>query len=63
MGPSLPNWQRVTPLHYIAAGGGIDKAKLFLEFGADANAIDEEYRTRRSAGQREPDKSNSFGLR
>ena len=45
MDPSLPNWQRVTPLHYIAAGGGIDKAKLFLEFGADAHAIDEEYRT------------------
>lgn len=45
MDPSLPNWQRVTPLHYLAAAGDIDKAKLFLEFGADANAVDEEYRT------------------
>ena len=45
MDPSLPNWQRVTPLHDLAAHGNIDKAKLFLEFGADANAVDEEYRT------------------
>ena len=45
MDPSLPNWQRVTPLHNLAAHGDIDKAKLFLEFGADANAVDEEYRT------------------
>lgn len=45
MDPSLPNWQRVTPLHYLAAAGDIDKAKLFLEYGADANAVDEEYRT------------------
>ncbi len=45
MDPSLPNWQRVTPLHYLAAAGDIEKAKLFLEYGADANAVDEEYRT------------------
>ena len=45
MDPSLPNWQRVTPLHTIAASGDIDKARLFLEFGANANAIDEEYGT------------------
>ena len=45
MDPSLPNWQRVTPLHYMAAHGDIETAKLFLEFGADPNAIDEEYRS------------------
>ena len=45
MDPSLPNWQRVTPLHDVAAKGDIDTAKLFLEFGADPNAVDEEYRT------------------
>ncbi len=45
MAASLPNWQRVTPLHYMAAKGDIECAKLFLEFGADPNAVDEEYRT------------------
>lgn len=45
MDPNLPNWQRVTPLHDMAARGNVDAAKLFLEFGADPNAIDEEYRT------------------
>ena len=45
MDPSLPNWQRVTPLHYLAASGNVAGAKLFLEYGADAGAVDEEYRT------------------
>ena len=45
MDPNLPNWQRVTPLHYMAAHDNVDAAKLFLEFGADPNAIDEEYRS------------------
>ncbi len=45
MDPNLPNWQQVRPLHFIAEKGEIDKARLFLRYGADANAIDEEYRT------------------
>ena len=45
MDPDLPNWQQVRPLHHMAARGEIDKAELFLEFGADPGAIDEEYRT------------------
>ena len=45
MDPNLPNWQQVRPLHHMAARGEIDKAELFLEFGADPDAIDEEYRS------------------
>ena len=45
MDPDLPNWQRVRPLHHLAQHGAIDKARLFLEYGADANAVDEEYRS------------------
>ena len=45
MDPNLPNWQQVRPLHHTAARGEIDKAELFLEFGADPDAIDEEYRS------------------
>jgi ankyrin repeat protein len=45
MDPDLPNWQQVRPLHHTAARGEIDKAELFLEFGADPVAIDEEYRS------------------
>ena len=45
MDPDLPNWQQIRPLHHLAARGEIDKAKLFLEFGANPGAIDEEYRS------------------
>ena len=45
MDPDLPNWQQIRPLHHLAARGEIDKAKLFLEFGANSGAIDEEYRS------------------
>ncbi len=53
MNPNLPNWQRVTPLHDICSRGGRGKPDsnrhelldLFLEFGADINAMDEEYRS------------------
>lgn len=45
MDPNLPNWQRVRPLHFIAEKGDIDTARLFLSYGADANTIEEEYRT------------------
>ena len=45
MDANLPSWQRITPLHYCAFKNDIDGAKLFLEFGADVNAVDEEFRT------------------
>ena len=53
MNPNLPNWQRVTPLHDICSRGGRGQPDpirhelldLFLEFGADINALDEEYRS------------------
>ncbi len=53
MNPNLPNWQRVTPLHDICSRGGRGRPDpnrhelldLFLEFGADTNAMDEEYRS------------------
>ena len=53
MDPNLPNWQRVTPLHDICSRGGRGRPDanrhelldLFLEFGADINALDEEYRS------------------
>lgn len=53
MDPNLPNWQRMTPLHHIAGRTWHNKTKeawtdlvdLFLEFGANINAIDEEFRS------------------
>ena len=45
MDPNLPNWQQVRPLHYIAASGNTAAAKLFLQFGADPFAREEEYRS------------------
>ena len=57
MDPNLPDWQHVTPLHNICTQDEycrFHKKKekewfalvdLFLEFGADINAIDEEYRS------------------
>ena len=45
MDPGLPNWQRIGPLHHIAARGDIGSAELFLEFGAELDAVDEEFRS------------------
>ena len=45
MSPDLPNWQQVRPLHHVAAAGNIEAAKLFLSYGANPLAIDEEYRS------------------
>lgn len=45
MDPNLPNWQRVTPMHHMAAQGNIPAAKLFLNYGADPLLVDAEYRT------------------
>ena len=43
MDANLPNWQQVTPLHHMASRGEVEAAQLFLAFGADHGAIDEEY--------------------
>ncbi len=45
MDPNHMNWHRFTLLHHMAAMGELGKAKLLLEFGADIDAIDEEYRS------------------
>ena len=45
MDPNLPNWQSIRPLHHLGRRGDILGAKLFLEYGADPNAVDEEYGT------------------
>ena len=53
MDPNLPDWQRATPLHNICNRDGrsrpdpnrLQLVDLFLEFGADLNPIDEEYRS------------------
>ena len=45
MDPDLPNWQQLRPLHHIAGRGDIKSAELFLEFGADLDAVDEEFRS------------------
>ena len=45
MNPNTKSWQRVTLLHDMAQKGSIDKAKLLLEYGADLNSLDEEYKS------------------
>ncbi|MDE0026979.1 MAG: ankyrin repeat domain-containing protein [Spirochaetaceae bacterium] len=45
MDPDLPNWQQIRPLHHQAGSGNVDAARLFLEFGADPDAVDEEFRS------------------
>lgn len=37
------NWLEITPLHRFALEGNLDMAALCLEFGAEANALDDEY--------------------
>lgn len=48
--PNLPDWQRRTPLHDLcrpnrAVSNAAGMVRMFLEFGADVNAIDEEDRS------------------
>lgn len=53
MDPNLPNWMHVTPLHDLCSRSGkgeahphrVELAQLFLEFGADINARDDDYRS------------------
>lgn len=48
--PNLPDWQRRTPLHDLSAGirhveDATELGQLFIDHGADINAIDEENRS------------------
>jgi ankyrin repeat protein len=42
MNPSAPDWLGITPLHEFARRGDIDRARLFLDHGADLHARDED---------------------
>ncbi len=42
MDPSKPDWLGVTLLHVFAKKGDVDKAKIFLDLGADLHARDED---------------------
>ncbi len=43
MNPNASDWLRVTPLHVFAMHGYGEGAALFIEYGADLHARDEEY--------------------
>jgi ankyrin repeat protein len=43
MDPNTKSWQEVTLLHDMAQKGNIPKAELLLKYGADLQAIDDEY--------------------
>lgn len=43
MDPNHMNWREFTLLHDFAFTGDVEKIKLLLDFGADINAVDEEY--------------------
>jgi ankyrin repeat protein len=43
MDPNRPNWLLIRPLHHFAEHGDLESAALFLEHGADLNAIEEEH--------------------
>jgi ankyrin repeat protein len=42
MDPSQPDWLMTTPLHQFARKGEVEKAKQFIEHGANLNARDED---------------------
>ena len=45
MDAARPNWLGITPLHELAKRGDLENAALFLERGADPNALEEEDRS------------------
>jgi len=45
MNPNFKNWIGITPLHRFAGRGDIHNAAIFLEHGADIDAIDEQHCT------------------
>ncbi len=46
MEPSPRNWMGVTPLHFIASKGDVEKAAQFLEHGAELEARDDDIQSR-----------------
>jgi hypothetical protein len=45
MNPNLKAWLGVTPLHRFAREGNVERAAIFLDYGADPDIIDEEFCT------------------
>lgn len=45
MNPNHMNWRRFTLLHDMAFTGEVSKARLLLDYGADINALDDEYQS------------------
>ncbi|WP_353721284.1 ankyrin repeat domain-containing protein [Dyadobacter sp. 676] len=45
MDPNFKNWLGITPLHRFAERGDVFNAEIFLENGADIDAIDEQHCT------------------
>ena len=45
MNPNTMSWHHVTILHDMAQKGNIEKAELLIRYGADINAVDEEYQS------------------
>jgi ankyrin repeat protein len=45
MNPNTMSWHHVTILHDMAQKGDLAKAELLLKYGADINAIEEEYQS------------------
>jgi hypothetical protein len=43
MDPNRPNWFRINSLHEFARHGDVESAAIFLDHGADIEAIDGEY--------------------
>lgn len=43
MNPGFKNWLGITPLHQFAKRSDIASASIFIEHGADINAVDEEF--------------------
>lgn len=45
MNPNHRNWREFTLLHDMAHVGDVPKARLLLDYGADVNYVDDEYRS------------------
>lgn len=45
MNPNHMNWREFTLLHDMAHTGDVPKARLLIEYGADINYVDDEYRS------------------
>ncbi|MFT3703138.1 MAG: ankyrin repeat domain-containing protein [Agriterribacter sp.] len=45
MSPNTMSWHHVTILHDMAQKGNIEKAELLIQYGANINAVEEEYQS------------------